>query len=173
MTETETETDLPEKASYYLDPGYIYFPADPTTLRTVVGVCVAVCLWDAQLEQGAMNHFIHPATANPETATPKFGNVATAELIAMMERAGSSRENLQAQILGGAAPKGPGGPETGVNNAQMARDVLRRKGIQIVSEDTGGNMGRKIVFDTGTGHVMVLKVQRIRSEDWGEADQAQ
>ena len=85
----ETETNVPEKASYYLEPGFIYFPAEPTAVRTVVGICVAVCLWDKLLKQGAMNHFMHPRTTNPAAATPKFGNVATAEMLAMMERAGS------------------------------------------------------------------------------------
>jgi chemotaxis protein CheD len=41
-----------------------------------------------------------------------------------------------------------------------------REGIRVVSEDTGGEKGRKIVFNTGTNEVAVLKVDRLRKGDW-------
>jgi chemotaxis protein CheD len=49
---------------------------------------------------------------------------------------------------------------------EIARKILREKGIAIASEDVGGSVGRKIVFDLATGHVAVLKVHKVRDEDW-------
>jgi len=54
----------------------------------------------------------------------------------------------------------------GHENVAIARSVLQKKGIAIVSEDVGGNMGRKVVFDTETGQLMTLKVHKIRDSDW-------
>jgi chemotaxis protein CheD len=158
--------ELPHERSFYLEPGYICCsPAQPT-LHTVVGSCVSVCLWDRELKYGAMNHFLYPATTDPEKATPTYGNVATTELVRMMLDSGSKIENLIAQILGGASPDPGASNPVGPRNVESARRALRRHGITIGSEDTGGVMGRKVVFDTRTGHVMTLKVHQIRQEDW-------
>lgn len=159
-------TGLPERTSYYLEPGYIFCPAEPISIHTVLGSCVAVCLWDSHRKAGGMNHFLLPSTSRPEEATPRFGNVATTELIRMMERNGSKRGHLLAQILGGAAPARSSELTAGRANVDAARAVLRKKGIRVCSEDVGGQMGRKIVFDTHTGHVMVLKVFALRETDW-------
>jgi len=158
--------DLSNRVSYYLEPGYIYFSKMPAIVRTVLGSCVAVSLWDRQRLCGGVNHFVHPWTREPGTATPQFGNVATAALIKIMEDAGCQREDMVAQVTGGGRPQDSEGPDVGTSNVQVARDILMRKGISIASEDVGGIMGRKIVFDTYTGNLVVLKVHSIRSTDW-------
>ena len=43
---------------------------------------------------------------------------------------------------------------------------MSKKQIPLVSEDVGGNKGRKVVFNTRTREALVLKVERIRKEDW-------
>ena len=158
--------ELPHERSYYLEPGYICCSPVQPTLHTVVGSCVSVCIWDRVLKYGAMNHFLYPTTSDPEKATPVYGNVATAELVRMMVESGSNPEDLVAQILGGACPDPAASRPVGERNVEVARRVLERKGVAVGSEDTGGVMGRKVVFDTRTGHVMTLKVHRIRDDDW-------
>jgi len=155
-----------QECSYFLQPGYIYYTQETAVVHTVVGSCVAVCLWDKRRKSGAINHFLRPATSDPRQATPEFGNVATVELIHIMERGGSKRNDLRAQIIGGGSPETQPQASVGPENVAVARKVLKRKGIRIVSEDIGGHMGRKIVFEVHTGHVIVMKVQRIRQEDW-------
>lgn len=113
-----------------------------------------------------MNHFIRPVTHDPQEATPKYGNVAVAALVRMMEDAGCSRADIIAQVLGGGAPQGAGANHLGAQNVQVAREFLGRKGISIVAEDVGGHVGRKIAFDTETGQIAVLKVHQLRESDW-------
>jgi chemotaxis protein CheD len=139
-------------------------------VNTVVGVCVAVSLWDSKRRFGAMNHFLYPKVTDPARATPQYGNVATIELVNMMEKAGSRRADLIAQVLGGGRPRPATGPDVGAENVAVALEVLERKSIHIGSRDTGGSMGRKISFDTGTGHLMVLKVHKLREDDWNLPD---
>ena len=109
-----------------------------------------------------------PSTSSKEEATARYGNVATLGLLNMMEKSGSRPHNLLAQILGGASPLTNRGNRIGAKNAEVARAVLQRKGIVVCSEDVGGHMGRKVVFDTVTGQVMVLKVFELRDHDWIE-----
>lgn len=151
---------------FYLEPGYIYCATRPAQVHTVLGTCVAVCLWDRVLRFGGMNHFLLPQTTNQEEATPRYGNVATLELVNLMERAGSKRHNMLAHLVGGGRPIGFRGATLGEENIGIAKATLKRKGIRLGSEDVGGHMGRKVVFDTGTGHLMVLKVHKLRESDW-------
>jgi len=155
-------------AEYFLEPGYIYFSKTPSAVRAVVGSCVAVCLWDRALRYGGMSHFLRPRPREGEPATPQVGTAALAALVRMMDDAGCSRTDLVAQIAGGASPRdGKPGENIGTENAQVARAFLSRKGIDLASEDTGGTMGRKLIFDTATGQLAVLKVFKIRKSDWG------
>lgn len=135
-------------------------------MHAVVGSGVSVCLWDRRLLFGAMNHFLYPVMDDPARATPLFGNVATAELIRMMIESGSRTQDLVAQILGGASPQQGAHTSVGPRNVEIARRVLNRREVAVSSEDTGGLMGRKVVFDTATGHVITLKVHQIREDDW-------
>jgi len=155
---------LSEKA-YHLQPGYVYFSSQDSAIRTVVGSCVAVCLWDKKLKQGGMNHFLYPSTRNPNEATPKYGNVATIALIQLMEEAGSQHRNMVAQIVGGASPN-KATSDIGMQNVTIADTILKKRGIKIISTDTGGNMGRKVIFDLQTGHLVVVKVHKLRATDW-------
>ncbi|HOZ46094.1 MAG TPA: chemotaxis protein CheD [Candidatus Hydrogenedentes bacterium] len=157
---------LTSPIDYYLEPGYIFFSKVAATARTVVGSCVVVCLWDKSLKYGAMGHYLFPMTRDPKEATARYGNVAIPELVRLMEEAGCTRTSLVAQILGGARPADSATCDIAEQNVALARDLLARKAIKVLSEDVGGTMGRKLVFNTGTGEVAVLKVHRLRRSDW-------
>lgn len=154
------------KPGYYLHPGHIYFSRTPAVISTVVGACVAVCLWDRKLRRGGMNHFLYPIARDAARATAQYGNAATGELVRIMLDAGSRRPNLIAQIFGGGAPEGIQGHDIGRENVEAARKVLERHRINIASQDVAGSLGRKIVFDVESGHVLILKVHEIREDDW-------
>lgn len=155
-----------KKESYFLAPGYMYFAIRPEIIQTVLGSCVSICLWDSVQKWGCMNHFVYPFMKDKRKATPLYGNAATLGLIKMLDDSGSSRSDLKAHLLGGAHRENAGGPHLGDENIHVAREILRRKGIKIASEDVGGIMGRKVAFDVGTGQIAVLKVQKIRESDW-------
>lgn len=151
---------------YYLHPGYIKLYHGQGILQTVVGSCVAVCLWDKKRKIGAMNHFLFPVTRRKDKATPKYGNVAMIVLTRMMFDEGCQPENVKAHIIGGGYPEGTTEHSIGKENVRIATEALHQKGIRITSADIGGTVGRKILFDVETGEIAVLKVQKIREEDW-------
>ena len=84
----------------------------------------------------------------------------------MLANEGSKIKHLEAQIFGGAYNHEVSVKNIGKDNIRIAKSILIKKQVRVVSEDTGGERGRKIVFNTTSGDVAVLKVQRIREEDW-------
>jgi chemotaxis protein CheD len=135
--------------------GDIHFTADPKVLVTVLGSCVAVCLWDKLHGIGGMNHFVLPNDRNGEKST-RYGDVAIDELEAGLLRLGCRISDLQAKVFGGAAVLPFGGGQTvGQNNVQLALDRLRRDHIRITAQRTGGTLGQQIRFHTRTGEAFV------------------
>lgn len=152
--------------NYFLKPGYIFLSVNPTIISTVLGSSVSVCLYDRKRRMGGMNHFKLPSIADPRKSTAEYGNIATLTLIRMMLGDGSKRKNIEAQIFGGAFQPGVSGIDVGSENVKVAQKVLARERLQVVSEDVGGQKGRKIVFDTSKNEIVVIRVEKIRDGDW-------
>jgi chemotaxis protein CheD len=159
-------SELAVAENYFLKPGYILVPGVPTVISTVLGSCVAVCLYDGKRKAGGMNHFQLPFISRLAEATARYGNVSTLALIDMMLDDGSKIKNLEAQLFGGAFQPKTSPKNIGMENIRTARMILRRKRIPIVSEDVGGEKGRKVVYNTTTNEVAVIKVDKIRQVDW-------
>ncbi|MFA5903173.1 MAG: chemotaxis protein CheD [Desulfobacula sp.] len=161
-----TQNNQPVTRDYFLRPGFIYLPERPATISAVLGSSVAVSLYDKSLRTGGLNHFLFPHVSDREKTTTLYGNVAVLTLIRMMVDNGSRLSKLEAQIFGGAFNHEYSKRDIGKDNFKMARNILSSKKIKIVSEDVGGEIGRKIVFNTATYEIGILKVERLRKSDW-------
>jgi hypothetical protein len=53
-----------------------------------------------------------------------------------------------------------------IKNYFTARETLRSKKIHIASEDTDGKLGRKVVFDSSSSEIAILKTGKLRKSDW-------
>jgi len=134
-------------------------------MRTVVGTGVSVCIWDRELLSGVMTNYMYPRPKTGETATMMCGELSTKNAVSMMIRRGSKTEHLIAQILGGSRGEDIW-DKTGFENITVARKILQELRIPIYSEDVGGRMGRKIVFNVFNGNVAIVKVHSLRDSDW-------
>lgn len=144
-----------EKPRHFLYPGAIYVSPEPSMITTILGSCIAICLYDPVLQVGGMNHFMLPLWNGQGLASPRYGNIAIDKLIRNMEAMGSSKANIKAKVFGGAEII-----ETNINqfmigerNIHIAKDMLHDEGIPIVNSSTGGKLGRKIIFNTQSGEV--------------------
>ncbi len=154
------------KNNYFLQPGFIFLPSKTTDISTVLGSCVSVCIYDRKRKTGGMNHFQFPFVKKKQKATAIFGNVSTYALINMLINDGAEIGDLEAQIFGGAFNPEICPQNIGEDNIRIAKKILTKKNIRVVSVDAGGEKGRKIIFNTTSGDVVVLKVEMIRKEDW-------
>ena len=159
-------SDKPVPANYFLEPGYILIATKPHIISGVLGSGVSVSLYDKKRKVGGMNHFRYPFIEDKDSATAIYGNAATLALIYLMINDGSNIKHLEAQIFGGAFNPEISDTNVGRENILAAKKILSKKQIKLVSEDIGGEKGRKIVFNTNTNEIAVMKVERLRAGDW-------
>jgi chemotaxis protein CheD len=141
----------------YLHAGQIFASADPYCVSTVLGSCVAVCLWDSALRMGAMNHFLLPYPCSEKEKSLRFGNVATKALVEKMMSLGSRRKDLLAKVFGGACVLDifkKKEMHLGARNIEVALESLEKESIAVISMDVAGNRGRKLIFYTDTGRAL-------------------
>ena len=162
------DDNIPQLQEYFLRPGYIYLPRVPTRISTVLGSCVAVCVWDRVRSYGGMNHYLYPLTNDPEKATALYGNVATRALVRFFLEAGSRPQDLEAQIFGGGfiPDLHAETQKIGEENVDMARRVLKKCRVRVVSEDVGGSKGRKLVYNSLSNEMLTIRVETLREGDW-------
>ena len=138
-------------------PGDLWCDRTPQCLGTVLGSCVALCLWDSQLRFGGMNHFILPTRPSNAEPSPRFGDVAIPQLIEAMLALGSSIGHLQAKLFGGGYVLRAGDPAVATvrRNVGLAVTELRRWRIPIVASRVSGTQGLVIRQCTDCGDVWV------------------
>lgn len=154
-------TDIVNK-THYLLPGNIFVHDQEYKVFTVLGSCVSVCLWDPHKKIGGINHYMLPLWNGEGLASPRFGNIAIMKLIEKMIGHGADRRHLQAKIFGGGdvLKATIAFMNIGDRNITLARDMLADEKIRIVSADTGGKHGRKLLYNTQTGVVLVKLLKK-------------
>ena len=127
-------------------------------LSTVLGSCVAVCLYDPKRRIGGMNHFLLPFGQETATDRPvRYGLFAMESLINALMKAGAVKSRLEAKIFGGARIS-VDLRDIGRTNAVFAREFLATEGIDCSGESLGGTNARRVVFRPTTGQARMLIV---------------
>jgi chemotaxis protein CheD len=149
------------EAEFYLHPGRVFATAEPRTLRTILGSCVAICLFDPGLPAGGMNHYLLPGQPGRSAESPRFAGPALARLLASMQQLGSPKSRLQAKVFGGAcvlrpAPSSAG--DLGSRNVERAFELLASEHIPVINHDVGGSRSRKLLFRTHDGAAFIRRL---------------
>ncbi len=152
--------------NYYLYPGAIFADTSPHVVTTVLGSCVSVCLWDPVNRIGGINHYMLPFWNGHGLATPRYGSIAIEKLLEKMFELGCKKENLIAKVFGGAKVLNTKSNylDIGNNNINIAKSILAQKNIQILSNSTGGEQGRKLKFYTESGVVLMKFLNKSYSD---------
>jgi chemotaxis protein CheD len=159
-TATNSSSTL-EPAAVYLPPGLLYAAATPGAVTTVLGSCVAVCLFDPTLRAGGINHYLLPYWNGEGLASPKYANIALPKLLDKMTDLGCRRQNLRAKLFGGGAvfQKIGGLFGVGERNIQFAEQFLAEAGIPVAARDVGEGYTRKLIFRVHTGEALVRRLK--------------
>lgn len=136
----------------------------PEILTTVLGSCIACCLYDPVARIGGMNHFLlaEPASGRGGVNDNSYGMYLMELLINQMMTSGAVKSRMKAHIYGGANMH-RGMTRIGDANARFARQFLETEAIPLVRGDTGGECARRIEFDPVQGRV------RVRRTHWAAA----
>jgi len=65
----------------FLLPGELCVTKEPTFLATLLGSCVAVCIYNRHTGAAGMNHFIRDRMTDKAEPQGKFGDTSTSYLI--------------------------------------------------------------------------------------------
>jgi chemotaxis protein CheD len=145
-----------QRVDVFLVPGDLSVHADPLRIKTIVGSCVAVCLWDAAARVGGVNHYLLAEPAPKDVPGTRFGSYANRRLIELVCQAGGRPHRLEASVIGGGHPVDSIRTHAiGDDNVAVALDVLEAHGIRVVRRETGGDFGRKLLFSTADGTLLV------------------
>ncbi|PKA15985.1 chemotaxis protein CheD [Leptospira haakeii] len=153
----EEEEKIP---SVFVNVGECLFSQTPVAMKTLLGSCVSVCLFDPFNRFGGMNHILLPGKAGMDDSA-RFGINAMELLINEFVKKGIPRSRLQAKIIGGGKVLGLGskGVPIGERNVEFVKDFLRSEEISVSGEETGGQYYRNLRFFTHTFEVYVKRVQ--------------
>lgn len=146
----------------FLLPGEAYVSREPVEIATLLGSCVAVCLFNQKLALGGMNHFMLPRAQAGSKPSGKHGDYSTEMLIQAMLSYDDTPGNIKAFMLGGANVTGhlAVGEGIGANNIIVARDIVEKYRIPILHKDIGGQFGRKVHFKTWSGELDVRRIEK-------------
>jgi len=122
-------------------------------LTTVLGSCIAACLYDPERKLGGLNHFLLPEPGHDGTnprELQRYGSYAMDYLVTAMLERGGVRKRLRARLFGGASLHRTF-RDIGASNAAFARRFLREADIALVGEDVGGSEARRVEFQPTMG----------------------
>lgn len=139
-------------------PGEYFVSDENLVIQTVLGSCIAACLWDSRSRVGGMNHFMLPDSSSTDQSG-RYGSYAMEVLINELMKIGGRRETMQAKVFGGGQVMANfSSVNVGERNTAFVREYLATERIPIVSEDVLDIYPRKVVFFPVTGKAMVKRL---------------
>jgi len=125
-------------------------------LSTLLGSCVAVCLFDPQTRVGGLNHFMLPdirRSHHDDVDSLLSGSFAMESLLNALLQKGARKARLQAKAFGGGTIIDTSGPDMsiGQRNTRFTKEWLDRENIPLLASDFLGPWSRKLLFLPNTG----------------------
>lgn len=132
--------------------------AEPgVVLTTILGSCVATCLWDPLAGVGGMNHFLLPGDETSGESM-KYGVNSMELLVNGLLQRGCARGRLQGKLFGGASVIN-NLSDIGAGNGEFALNFLRLEGIPCVGQSLGGDRARRVRFWPLTGRAAQIMLE--------------
>jgi chemotaxis protein CheD len=120
-------------------------------LTTVLGSCIAACLFDPIARVGGMNHFLLAEPSSSQVnADTHYGIYLMELLINTMLKQGASKSRMKAHIYGGGNIHKNMQP-IGQRNSELAERFLNTESIMITHRDVGGTNARRVDFLAASG----------------------
>lgn len=150
-------------------PGEFYVSKREMLLVTVLGSCVAACIWDPTTRIGGMNHFMLPDLTQDKKdevgESGRYGVYAMELLINQLLKLGAKKTHLRAKVFGGGnVMKGFQNFDVGGRNALFVKEFLRTERIPLEAEDLLDVWPRKVYFFSQSGRVLVKKLKAMHND---------
>lgn len=170
LSGTYFDTVLQTQAVKLLPADYLV-TAEPVALVTLLGSCVAACLYDPMVQIGGMNHFMLPE-GGPGDTSSRYGAHAMELLINDLLKGGARRARLQAKVFGGGNVMRGFQDPIGTRNANFVLDYLEAERIPVAAQDLGDIFPRKVCFFVQTGRTLVRRLPATREREVADVERA-
>ena len=127
-------------------------------LRTLLGSCLGLALYDRRLKAAALGHIVLPDSQGRNGPPGKFADTAVPTMIQyLQDLAPGERLRLHAKIAGGANMFAAADARNsiGVQNVAAIERILDALQIPIAGRHCGGEQGRRMMLDAATGAVTI------------------
>jgi len=164
--------EKPELSVITLKPAEMYVGTTPAVVSTILGSCVAVTMFNRRLGVAAICHALlpHPGDNEPCGAnyveSRKYVTCVIPEMAEKMRQYGIHPREIEVNLFGGtdtfSQRTGPAsGHPVGRLNVKTALKVLEAEQLRLKTSHVGGVRGRKILFHTHTGEVLLKRLKNI------------
>ena len=144
-----------DKTIFYLEPGECHWGEKNDVITTVLGSCVAICLWHPKIYIGGMSHvkLTGKRISRREVYNLHYSDDVIWFIIDKIYNLKTSPEDYVVKLFGGSSMFKTSNKSLG---DLLVRDIINRlinNGFRIQSKNIGGNFARKLYFVISTGHV--------------------
>jgi chemotaxis protein CheD len=125
-------------------------------LRTLLGSCIGLALYDRRRKVGGLAHVVLPESRGATETPGKFIDTAIPALMERMAQLAGEQVRPSARIAGGAAMFATHVTiSVGEQNIHAAEHHLALLRIPIIARHCGGTQGRRMSLDLATGVVTI------------------
>jgi len=152
-----------QNTDIHLQAGDIYFGEAPAHIKTLLGSCVAVTVWHAQLKVGGICHYLLVSTT--ELKIPELGAkyvnsyryaLPALEYLYRRMLKHAPAEEYEICLFGGSNMYSHSvTPTIGENNIAFAKQWLKQHKLTVKKSDVLGDICRTISFNLASGQVIV------------------
>lgn len=157
---------------YKLAPGCFHVATADELISTLLGSCVAACIYDPLRAIGGMNHFLLPDGGPgdrhraPVSSSNRYGVFAMESLINALLARGASKARLRVKLFGGGRILSQLS-DVGARNIEFVRRFVELENLPIEAEDLGGEQARRVLMYPASGRVRVKKLPMLGARDLG------
>jgi chemotaxis protein CheD len=161
----------------FLQPGEICMADRPTVITTLLGSCVAVTMFSPQRGVGGICHGLLPSCRGEKPCRCdeyclegiRYVDCSIMRMLAWFRDNGIPREELVVKVFGGSdmLPYGESVKKAtiGRQNIDVAFRMIEQEMLKLAASDVGGERGRKIIFSSSSGEVLLKRLNKGKQLD--------
>jgi len=150
----------------YLQPGDYFWGGADARAKTLLGSCVAICVWHPVRRIGGMSHCLLPSrsvdgtwratgkTVQPRDYSGRYVDETFEIFFAQMREAGTTPREYQYKIFGGGNMfelQDKNAITVGERNIEMIEQILARENMVATAQHVGGKGHRHVIFEIASG----------------------
>jgi chemotaxis protein CheD len=159
----------------YLKPGEIFISDKPSVVKTILGSCISVTMFNSRLRIGSICHGMLPECNEMNGSNCaclkgiRYVDCSIRKMLEELHSMGILNDEIEVKLFGGADMFKtilckPNTINVGEQNIKAAFKIMGDSNLRLVASDIGGSSGREIIFIPNTGEVFLKKLRRNQIE---------